>query len=132
MKKIVLTLCTAALLGACSFSPKEQQGVVPTPEETSLFTSNDSELDQIYVWARKMALSYAHDGQNAPVGPWYEAALPQREAFCMRDVSHQTIGAEVLGLTAHNKNMMHRFAENISEAEIPLPAGTTLNAKGIE
>lgn len=115
--KTVVTLCTAALLGSCSPAPKGQQGVVPTPEETSLFTSNDSELDQIYAWARKMALSYAHDGQTDPVGSWYEAALPQREAFCMRDVSHQIIGAEVLGLKAHNKNMMHRFAENISESK---------------
>jgi len=31
------------------------------------------------------------------VGYWYEAALPGREAFCMRDVSHQSIGAETLG-----------------------------------
>jgi hypothetical protein len=25
-------------------------------------------------------------------------ALPNREAFCMRDVSHQCVGGEVLGL----------------------------------
>ena len=33
----------------------------------------------------------------------------------MRDVSHQSIGAEILGLSKHNYNMLHKFAENISE-----------------
>lgn len=48
--------------------------------------------------ARKMVLSYAHDGTDS-VGYWYEATLPQREAFCMRDVSHQSVGAQILGLS---------------------------------
>lgn len=45
-----------------------------------------------------MVLSYAHDGTDS-VGYWYEAALPQRETFCMRDVSHQSVGAQILGLS---------------------------------
>lgn len=57
-----------------------------------------------------MALSYVHDGSD-PVGYWYEAALPQREAFCMRDVSHQSVGAQILGLAEHNKNMFGKFAK---------------------
>lgn len=63
-----------------------------------------------------MALSYVHDGSD-PVGYWYEAALPQREAFCMRDVSHQSVGAQILGLAEHNKNMFGKFAKNISESK---------------
>lgn len=115
MTRNILTLCVVCALTACGTQPNEKAGVVPGADETALFTSSDPELEQTYAWARKMALSYAHDGQTDPVGPWYEAALPQREAFCMRDVSHQCVGAQVLGLTAHNKNMFHRFAENISE-----------------
>lgn len=83
-------------------------------EQTAVFSSTDKHLENTYNWARKMALSYAHDGTD-PVGYWYEAALPQREAFCMRDVSHQSVGAQILGLAVHNKNMFRKFAENISE-----------------
>ncbi len=79
-----------------------------------LFTSSDNSLERTFYWAKKTALSYAHDGSD-PVGYWYEAALPGRNAFCMRDASHQSIAAEILGLSKHNLNMMKRFAENISE-----------------
>jgi hypothetical protein len=65
-------------------------------------------------WAKQQALAYAFDGD--PVGPWYEAALPGREAFCMRDASHQGVGAHALGLARRNLNMLKRFAENISES----------------
>lgn len=101
-KSLVLT-CACALLPATSHA--EVRGAV--------FTSTDTALCQAYDWARRMALSYAHDGAD-PVGPWYEAALPGREAFCMRDVSHQAIGAQLLGLARHNKNMMSRFVSNVS------------------
>lgn len=57
-------------------------------------------------------MAYVNDGD--PVGPWYEASLPGREAFCMRDVSHQAAGAHALGLSRYTHNMLYRFAENIS------------------
>lgn len=82
--------------------------------EPAKFQSTDTAVQRAYEWARDMALSYVHDG-NDPVGIWYEAALPGRDAFCMRDLSHQTIGAELLGLSAHNANMLGKVAENISE-----------------
>jgi hypothetical protein len=50
------------------------------------------------------------------VGDWYEAALPGRQAFCMRDVAHHAVGAQILGLDTHNKNMIRKFAQNISAA----------------
>ncbi|MGB5554436.1 MAG: hypothetical protein WBM83_07245 [Flavobacteriaceae bacterium] len=78
------------------------------------FTSSNKKLEEAFTWAKHKALSYAHDGTD-PVGLWYEAALPNREAFCMRDVSHQAIGAELLGLGEHNFNMFLKFAQNISE-----------------
>ena len=78
------------------------------------FSSSDAQLAATFAWAKDMALSYAHDGDD-PVGPWYEAALPERYAFCMRDASHQSIGAEILGLSVQNFNMMQKFVSNISE-----------------
>ncbi len=80
---------------------------------TLSFNSNDPELNAAFDWAKNHALSLAHSA-NDPVGYWYEAALPNREAFCMRDVSHQAIGAEILGLGGHNLNMFLHFAKNIS------------------
>ncbi len=78
------------------------------------FSSSFAALDSGFAWAKAQALAYAFDGD--PVGAWYEAALPGREAFCMRDVSHQAIGALALGLAPHTKNMMRKFAENIAES----------------
>ncbi len=87
----------------------------PSTDSTGIsFTSSNKKLDEAFTWAKDKALSYAHDGTD-PVGLWYEAALPNREAFCMRDVSHQAIGAELLGLGEHNLNMFLKFAQNISE-----------------
>jgi hypothetical protein len=77
------------------------------------FESSNANLNTAFDWAKNKALSLAHDGTD-PVGYWYEAALPNREAFCMRDVSHQAIGASILGLNKHNLNMFQKFAENIS------------------
>lgn len=84
---------------------------------TSPFTlqSSDKQLEKAAAWAREQALMYASDSD--PVGPWYEAALPGREAFCMRDVAHMSAGAAALGLGLHTKNMLMKFAENISESK---------------
>jgi hypothetical protein len=65
-----------------------------------------------FEWAKTQALEYVFEGD--PVGKWYEAALPRREAFCMRDVSHQATGALALGLAEHTRNMMYKFAVNIA------------------
>lgn len=77
--------------------------------------SSDTQLVQSFNWARQQAMAYVNDGD--PVGPWYEAALPGRRAFCMRDVSHQVAGAQALGLSKYTHNMLHRFAENISASK---------------
>jgi len=83
-------------------------------EKSVTFSSNIKELNTAFDWAKNKALSFANDGTD-PVGYWYEAALPNREAFCMRDVSHQAIGAEILGLSKHNWNMLLKFTQNISK-----------------
>jgi len=79
-------------------------------------SSSDSHLVEAFQWAKTQALAYVFQGD--PVGDWYEAALPGRQAFCMRDVAHQASGAHALGLARFNRNMLHRFAENISASRI--------------
>jgi hypothetical protein len=84
------------------------------PEESPLsFQSSDKALNEGFAWAKAQALAYVFRGD--PVGDWYEAALPGREAFCMRDTAHQAAGARALGLQAVTRNMLHAFARNVSE-----------------
>lgn len=78
------------------------------------FTCDDLLLERGFYWAKATALAYTHEG--APVGAWYEAALPGRNAFCMRDVAHYAVGAQALGLCEHNRNMLTRFAQSVSPA----------------
>lgn len=75
------------------------------------FHSSNSTLNESFKWAKQQALGYVF-AKTGTIGPWYEAALPGRNAFCMRDVSHQTEGAAALGLFAANRNMLGRFAES--------------------
>jgi hypothetical protein len=78
--------------------------------------SSDKLLRQGFHWAKTQALAYVFPAAATgdPVGDWYEAALPGRAAFCMRDVSHQSTGAHVLGFAAYTYNMLHKFAANIA------------------
>jgi hypothetical protein len=80
------------------------------------FGSSDTALSRAFDWAKAQALHYKGKPGD-PVGPWYESALPPRDAFCMRDVSHQSVGGAILGLDAENKNMLTLFARNISAAK---------------
>jgi hypothetical protein len=100
MRKFFLTVLGLLFVGAVHAQP-------------IILRSNRHDLESAFAWARYRALAFAHDSGD-PVGAWYEAALPNREAFCMRDVSHQSIGAEILGLGKHNENMYRKFASNIS------------------
>jgi len=79
------------------------------------FTSDDTTLVKGFEWAKKQTLAYVNRG-NDPVGHWYEAALPGRSAFCMRDVSHQLVGAQMLGLADINKNLLTKFVSVIAES----------------
>jgi len=105
MKKYLL-LCLVVLFFAECFS--QENGIT--------LTSTDTALQTAFYRAKNMALSYKGKAGD-PVGPWYESALPPRSAFCMREVSHQTIAAEMLGLSAANKNMLTLFAKNISRSK---------------
>lgn len=80
----------------------------------AVFTTTDTAVQQAYRWAAGMVQHYRGNPGDA-VGPWYEAALPARNAFCMRDVAHQTIGAAICGLDKENRNMLRAFASHIAE-----------------
>lgn len=116
MKRMILFLLAASvflpLLNGCN-----PTGSVPAASELKdssvTFRSSDSALNNAFQWAKTQALGYAFKGD--PVGLWYEAGLPGREVFCMRDVSHQAMGAEFLGLGAYTKNMLYLMAKNISD-----------------
>jgi hypothetical protein len=77
------------------------------------FQSSNAELNASFRWAKQQALAYVRPGPDG-IGPWYEAALPGRNAFCMRDVSHQAEGAAALGLFTANRNMLDRFAASVA------------------
>jgi len=79
------------------------------------FTSSIPWLTQSFTWAKGQALEYTRFGSKT-IGPWYEAALPGRDAFCMRDVSHQTEGAAAMGLYEANFNMLQRFAASAAKS----------------
>ena len=76
--------------------------------------ASDRALERGFDRLKNEALGWVFEGY--PVGDYYEAALPGRDAFCMRDVSHQCMGAQVLGLGTHNFNMLSKFAQAISES----------------
>jgi hypothetical protein len=79
------------------------------------FESSDRKLADGFRWAKAQALAYVRD--SPVVGAWYEASLPGRNAFCMRDVSHMSTGAQFLGLGPNTRNMLHQFAQHISASK---------------
>ena len=75
------------------------------------FECSDARLTQGFADAKERALSCVYTGD--PVGDWYTSAGVNR-TFCMRDVSHESLGAAVLGLTRHTANMLRCFARSIA------------------
>jgi hypothetical protein len=88
------------------------------PESMLALETPDTKLAAAFAWAKGQALDYVFPAAayDDPVGDWYEAALPSRFAFCMRDVSHQAAGAQALGLAVFNRNMLGKFARGLSSS----------------
>jgi hypothetical protein len=107
----VVIASVATVLAGCQSRHERQPRDLAQSEIT--FRSSDANLSALFDWAQEQALAYAFAGD--PVGPWYEAALPGREAFCMRDVSHQALGAHFLGLADYTQNMLRKFAVSMTE-----------------
>ncbi len=99
-----------ALLPPSGFKPAKR------PESPLTLETPDAKLAVAFDWAKDQALDYVFPAavHGDPVGDWYEAALPSRFAFCMRDVSHQATGAHALGLAAFNRNMLGEFTRGVS------------------
>jgi hypothetical protein len=86
---------------------------IPLPTAAAVeIESSDAQLVRSFEGAKQRALGYTYSGDA--VGDWYDSTAGTRYAFCMRDVSHQSTGAAVLGLTGHTRNMLRRFAASIS------------------
>lgn len=124
MRKLAPVCIVSALVLAGTVVSFPSTGTFKTQREASSpsiktgslsLTSPDASLCRSFDWAKEQALAYVFE--DDPVGDWYEAALPKREAFCMRDVSHQAMGAHALGLQSHTLNMLRKFAVNISETK---------------
>lgn len=81
--------------------------------QSASFFSSDRSMCKGFDWAQREAAR--HIAPDVPAGPCYEAALPGRAAFCMRDTAHQVLGAQVLGLSAYNWNMLLQFAQAADE-----------------
>lgn len=101
-------------VGASLSGASEVKATTAIPQSKLEFATSDGQLEKGFDWAKRQCMAFAFD--DDPVGPWYEAAEPGREAFCMRDTAHQAMGAHALGLIRHNHNMLRRFAENVSDA----------------
>ena len=112
---IPLANATALALRLHAQSSHAEESTAKKPKTQLELQTSDSRLAAAFAWARQQGLAYAFRGD--PVGECYEAALPGREAFCMRDVSHQSMGAHALGLAPHSFNMLRAFAANISDAK---------------
>jgi hypothetical protein len=112
--------CNASSAGGYARSVLNQLTTEEThagkPREGAIeFESSDAALVDGFRWAKAQALAYARN--DGSIGPWYEASLPGRNSFCMRDVSHMSNGAQFLGLGSRTLNMLRRFAENISASK---------------
>lgn len=104
--------CGIAIFPSCKTGLSDD--LLKNGSDSIRIVSTDTLLVKIFNWAKTTSNGYVGK-DNDPVGPWYEAALPKREAFCIRDVSHQCIGAEILWQGKQNLNMFRKFVENISE-----------------
>lgn len=114
-KRTLFQLLLRSLIGASYLALSALASAQDRARSPLTLTTSDPHLQQSFDWAKQQALAYVSSGHD-PVKDWYEAALPGRHAFCMRDVSHQAAGAAALGLVAQNKSMLTRFAKNISIA----------------
>lgn len=110
---LAVLLIVAFTVGRSAKSPRTANVAVDSQAPGRVeFESSDAELAASFRWAKYRALGYAYSGD--PVGEWYDSTAGTRNAFCMRNASHQSTGAAALGLTAHTRNMLRRFAASVS------------------
>lgn len=104
----------AGLVGLLVFSLNAAVAQTVSPTSPLRLATSDQALQKAFDWAKDQAMAYVSEDKDQ-VRYWYEAALPGRHAFCMRDVSHQAMGAEALGLARENRTMLTLFVQSISQ-----------------
>lgn len=102
-----------------------------------MIESSNSKIKDTFDWAKTKARSYVRTGKSGlinrdetgrntpeikPFMPSYWAGYAHRYAFYGRDFAHQATGAEILGLTEENFNMLKSFAGTASEESKWYPA----------
>lgn len=108
----LMGLAAWSFLTVGSNSSKTDARIPAYPVGSVALDSSDPRLVNSFRWAKERALGYVYTGD--PVGDWYDSTAGDRYAFCIRDASHQSIGAAVLGLARYTRNMFRRFASSIS------------------
>jgi hypothetical protein len=101
-----------AIMRALRTSPAAGLASISSPGRVEL-ESSDARLTQAFGHAKERAMQCVYAGD--PIGQWY-ASDPNSRTFCMRDVSHESLGAAVLGLTRHTENMLRRFAHSVASS----------------
>ena len=112
--QFLLFIISLGCFSFCKASNNKALSLLSSDNDTIKVSSSDTSLVSIFNWAHTTSNGYLGKDSD-PVGPWYESALSGREAFCIRDVSHQCIGAEIISHSKQNLNMYYKFVENISE-----------------
>ncbi|MGW4649280.1 hypothetical protein [Kitasatospora sp. NPDC004289] len=106
--------------------------ISPAAPADPVATSSDPRVVEMFDWAKRKANSWVLlAGSTGPVnvdennrfgtgtavyGPSYWAGYANRSGYYSRDMAHQVVGAQVLGLTAENRTMLRSFAASATEA----------------
>lgn len=110
-KGLLLWLCV--LCFCCTRENPDFPNISDTKGVDFVLHSNDATIQQLFDWATYAVSRYVGNEADS-VGPWY-ATVPN--GFCVRDVSHMCMGQELNGYSKENVNMMHKFAQSISESK---------------
>ncbi|KQV24175.1 MULTISPECIES: hypothetical protein [unclassified Kitasatospora] len=106
--------------------------ISPAAPADPRISSSDPAIVEMFDWAKRKANSWVLlAGSTGPLnvdennrsgtgtatyGPSYWAGYANRSGYYSRDMAHQVVGAQVLGLTAENRSMLHSFAASATEA----------------
>jgi len=94
-----------------SFAVRTKASVAAGRSADIRLESSDPKLNLAFERARERALACVFT--DDPVGEWYASNRDNR-AFCMRDTAHESMGAALLGLFSHSRNMLRRFAASVA------------------
>lgn len=78
-------------------------------------TSGNTELNEGFVWARDLALTYVATGRPGVPYPCYQGSYANDFQYCIRDISHQVEAGHLLGLDTENFSMLKKFAESANK-----------------